>query len=1053
MAGFGEGCYHWQMKPSPLPPWLRRCTGITAIASLLSTANAAEHLVNGGFDDWSNGVPEGWSRVSSVATTQVLLGDGNGAVQLRAGSSDATQALVQTFTGFGGGFLVKLTFSQAAPGDTLRGANITLRTGGTPLLSFRSSSTGRLETYDGATSTWMAISGTAGAIQPSDYSDGNPQNDPVYELEIEGSLTDGNYTVRLFNVTTGSLISSVSGLTYWQTVPTTATQLQAIHLERGRSGADWRAYDVSIEDIAAAAPFVVNPNPTHPYLIVSADEYDSWRQRALKEPWASVKTKTLSAAATLTYDPAFSGSYRTKVLRLKTVVSACALASILDPGNTATYTQKATDQMILGLTNIRDTRVAVGGWEGNTPVGSTLFSCILALDVLHPHMDPAKRTQIENLIGPLVNSISGWNPSPASVRCLWALYRGDNATYQSNVSSYLSQLLVYFTNDGVMIAGTGYGNARMNYYDREQKHALVDILSRLGAIDGYSLAQLQRMYEWLYGSAYGHQGELHIFGDTSPNRPLWGPPGEYPEDSPTAAYAAWHFSSAAQAYANRLIADPSPQPSLLAYALLGDATRDLPPTNAPSRIYPSGGAFFREATSSTDGLSSGMLNLTTSEGHTHKETNSISLIGNGENLITNSGYAGYDTGTLGYNWDYINNRAISGNTVLINSPLTDPRSAPTAGDHARKYGAGIIRGLVTERLDYAVGDSGTALAAGVHQRGMAFVHPDTVAGTPGYWILLDRVTSSTGATAHLALHPFSSAVATVTANRSYRWFVKRDTTVGTYLSIHLASPPSQTQMLDGVFANLDPTKSFIGKFLYATYPIQSGTAHFATAILPHKVVTETPVVTPLSGSGFKGMSLVWGTTTDTFLSADSNAGLLSSGATSWNGTGCYVRTVNGALTRFLADRATSFTHGNAAFTSITPCLVIGDGTKLSLQLDTATTVQFRWPGVATAYPEHANITLVPGGNGLFSIALPAGTHVIHFGNPSKPVHEISRQGDTVVLGVKGLHPGKLYQHETSTDLLNWSPLKTGIATSPTDIIAAPGDNAARFFRIVLPENP
>lgn len=1053
MAEFGEGWYDNPMKPSSLPAWLRQCTGITAIASLLSTANAAEHLTNGGFDDWTGGVPEGWSKLANCVTTQIPLGDGNSAVQLGSSSADATQALIQTFSGFGGGFLVRLTFSQASPGDTLRGANITLRTGGTPLLSFRSSSTGRLETYDGATSTWMPISGTAGAIQPSDYTDGDTQNDPVYELEIEGSLTNGNYTVRLFNVSTGSLITSVSGLTYWQSTPTTATQLQAIHLERGRSGGDWRAYDVSIEDLAGPAPFVVNPNPTHPYLIVSADEYDRWRQRALKEPWASVKTKTLAAAATLTYDPAYSGAYRTKVLRLKTVASACALASILDPANTATYAQKAADQMILGLTNIRDTRVAVGGWEGNTPVGSTLFSCILALDVLHAHIDPTKRTQIENLIGPLVNSISGWNPSPASVRCLWALYRGDNATYQSNVSSYLSQLLVYFTNDGVMIAGTGYGNARMNYYDREQKHALVDILSRLGAIDGYSIAKLQRMYEWLYGSAYGHQGELHIFGDTSPNRPLWGPPGEYPEDSPTAAYAAWHFSSAAQAYANRLLVDPSPQPSLLAYALLGDATRDLPPTNAPSRIYASGGAFFREATSDTNGLSSGMLNLTTSEGHTHKETNSISLIGHGENLITNSGYAGYDTGTLGYSWEYINNRAISANTVLINYPVTDPKAASATNDHARKYGAGIVRGLVTEGLDYAVGDSGGALAAGVHQRGIAFVHPDAVAGTPGYWFLLDRVTSAGGTNAHLALHPFSASVTTVTANRSYRWFVKRETTEGTYLSVHLASAPSQTQLLDGVFANLDPTKTFIGKFLYATYPIQSGTAHFATAILPHKIVTHTPVMTPLTGGGFKGMSLAWGTTTDAFLSADTNAGLVSSGATSWNGTGCYVRTVNGTPTRFLADRATSFSHGNATFTSTVPCLVINDGTKLSLQLDSAGTVAFRWPGVTTAYPEHTNTPLVPGGNGLFSVALPIGTHVIHFGNPSNPVQEIYRKGDSVVLDVRGLHPGKLYQHETSTNLLNWTPLKTGIANSPSDIIATPGDTAARFFRILLPQNP
>jgi hypothetical protein len=1041
------------MKPYP-PPGLLRCSiRIGAALALLSMGNAAERLTNGDFSDWNNGVPEGWNRVSECVTTQVVLGDGTSAVQLGANSTEPTQALAQTFTGFGGGFLVKLTFSQQAPVGGARGANISVRAGGTPLLSFRSSSTGRLEAYDGSTSNWVAISGTAGAISPSNYSDGTSQNDPMYRLEIEGSLSDASYAVRLFNTTTGSLITSVSGLSLWQSTPTAASQLQAIHLERGRSGGDWRAYEVSIDDIDAPAPFVVDPNPTHPFLIVSADEYADWRQRALQEPWASVKTKTLSTATTLSYDPALSGPYRGKVLRLKTVVSACALASILDPGNIATYTQKAADQMILGLTNIRDTRVAVGGWEGNTPVGSTLFSCILALDVLHPHLDPAKRVQIENLIGPLVNSISGWNPSPASVRCLWALYRGDHATYQSNVSSYLSQLLVYFTDDGVMIAGTGYGNARMNYYDREQKHALVDILSRLGAVDGYSIAKLQRMYEWLYGSAYGHQGELHIFGDTSPNRPLWGPPGEYPEDSPTAAYAAWHFSAAAQAYANRLIADPSPQPSLLAYALLGNATRDLPATSAPSRIYKSGGAFFREATSDTDGLSCGMLNLTASEGHTHKETNAISLIGNGENLITNAGYAGYAEGSLGFSWDYINNRAVSANTVLIDYPLTVAKNASTTGDHVRKSGIGIVRGLITAELDYAVGDSGTALSAGVHQRGMAFAHPDAVAGTPGYWFLLDRVTSPTGTTAHLALHPFSTDVTTLSANQSYRWFVKRESTEGSYLSIHLASPPTQTQLLDGVFANLSSAKSFIGKFLYATYPIQSGTAHFGTAILPHKDLTGTPTVTSISGAGFKGMNLSWAGTSDSIFTADTNAGPVSHGPTAWNGTGCHVRNAGGQLRRFLVDRATAFSQGDVTFTSTIPCLAIGDASQLSIHLENPSVIHFRWPGAAAAFLDHASLTLPADGTGTFSANLPAGMHLIHFGAAMQPAYEMTIQKDTMVLGIKGLHPGKNYRYETSTDLVNWSLLKAGTATSVSDLFAHPADAKERFYRIVLPQNP
>jgi hypothetical protein len=258
-------------------------------------------------------------------------------------------------------------------------------------------------------------------------------------------------------------------------------------------------------------------------------------------------------------------------------------------------------------------------------------------------------------------------------------------------------------------------------------------------------------------------------------------------------------------------------------------------------------------------------------------------------------------------------------------------------------------------------------------------------------------------------------------------------------------------LLDGVFANLDPAKSFVGKFLYATYPIQSGTAHFATAILPHKNPSASPVPALHSGSGFKGMSLSWGAATDSFFTADTNAGPVSQGATSWNATGCYVRNEAGQLTRFLADNAVSFSHGNALFTSSSPAVVIGDARSLSVSVDATASVQFRWPGAGRAFVDHSASSLAADGNGIFSTSLAAGIHVIHFSSPSKPSYGFSMRGDTVLLGVKGLQAGKSYRHETSTDLLNWSLIKTGIAPAATDLIADPVDAPKRFYRMVLPE--
>ncbi|WAC19867.1 hypothetical protein OVA24_00560 [Luteolibacter sp. SL250] len=1016
-------------------------------------ATALERLANGGFDQWSGEAPDSWERLSGCLVTPVGIGDGNLAARLGSGGASATQALAQTVAPFDGRFRLSLIFSQEAPAGGLRGMNVNLRGSSEPILSLRSSPSGTLEAYDGASSAWMAVPGTTGAIQPSVYGDGNPGNDFLYRVEIEGDPGTGTYTILLEDQNQGTVIASATNLAWWQSVPTSSS-VRAVHLERGRSGADWTAHEVSLDEVDATTPFTVDPDPPHPFLIVSEEEYPAWREKALREPWSGMKAKALQAAATLTYDPAFSGSYRSKVLGLKTVVSACALSSILDPANAATHADKAAAEMIAGLTDIRDTRGAVGGWEANTPVGSTLFSCILALDVLHAHIPEATRLQIEGLVGPLANSISGWNPSPQSVRCLWALYRGDASAYHANVSSYMSALLDLFTDDGVMLAGPGYGNARLNYFDREQKHALTDILARLGAMDTYPNRKIQRVYEWLYGSAYGHQGELHVFGDTSANRPLWGPPGEYPQDSPTAAYRAWRYSAAAQTYANRLIVDPSPQPSLLGYALLGTPTRDLPAANAPSRIFPDGGAFFRENTDDPGGLSSGLLCLTRSEGHTHKEVNSISLIGHGEHLVSNSGYAGAGSASLGFSWTYINNRAVSGNTVLIDYPVSNAANASATRDHASKSGAGIVRGFTAEGIDYAVGDSGSAMASGTHQRGMAFIHPDAALGLPGHWILFDRVVSASGTNAQMALHPFSADVTTVDPGAEYRWFVQRDTGTGAYLTVHLASPPSGVQLLDGVFANLNPAKSFVGKFLYATYPIQSGGAHFATVLVPRATAAGGPAATRSSGAGYHRMDLDWGTAEDHILTSATASAPLASGNITWTGTACHVRTVAGVTARFFIDRGTAFSAENVSFSSSSPAVAAGTSQGLVVSTDSPGTVSVRWPGASSAFVGHSVVAVAADGAGTITLPLPAGEHRIRFGSAAQPSLRVSKHPDTSVLSAAGLLPGRAYRYEASGNLTDWSLLKEGIAPTGSDIFAEPGPHPERrFYRIVLPQNP
>jgi hypothetical protein len=790
----------------------------------------------------------------------------------------------------------------------------------------------------------------------------------------------------------------------------------------------------------------INTGIPRPFLIVGKGEFEEWRARTRDEPWATMRSNALKIANTVSFDPNRTNPLyplRAQVLELKLIVSASALATILDPEHAQAHADKTLAQMLAGLTHLELKRSGViRSWEENTPVASCLFSCILALDVIDPYISAGERKEVAALIEPMVASISNiWSPSGTSVRALWAIYKdpADTGGYMANVNSFIRELQAHLTADGVMNAGTGYAGARLNYYDREQKHSLCDILVRQGLDDSYARPQLQNAYEWLYGSAFGHNGEVHVFGDSATDRPVYGVPGLYPENSATAAYRAWRFSPLAQAYAKVLTGDQAPLPTLLAYTGTGPANRDLPARAAPSRIYNDGGAFFREATTNTQALSVALWNLGSPNtgAHAHKESNAISMIGLGEHLITNVGYAGFSTGHAGFTWADINNRALSNNTVLIDYPEDSGKNAADTNDHVKKYGAGIIRGLTSPALDYAVGDSGPALSLGKHHRGLGFVQRTD--GQEPYAFLLDRVESAAGANAHQALHPFSKdANPEVAAGAHYRWFVKADTEEGAYISIYPAAPPSTVQLLDGIAANPVAANSLLGKFLYSTYPITNGKAHFATVLYPHRTLDKAPKsTTRLSGSGYSGLVLdLSGGATDTILSADSGAGTVTVGDASFVAKGAYLRTISRRLKRFFIDEGTHFTHGNdTRLIASVPVTAVGDDTRLHLWMPAGGgTVSVKVPGALKGFVNQEQIPVDAGSDSTMEFALDAGVHVISWNEAGAPAIDMVVQGSSAVIRTPGLIPGAGYTVWVSNDLSHWEPLKSAAATAEGELI-------------------
>jgi len=187
-----------------------------------------------------------------------------------------------------------------------------------------------------------------------------------------------------------------------------------------------------------------------------------------------------------------------------------------------------------------------------------------------------------------------------------------------------------------------------------------------------------------------------------------------------------------------------------------------------------------------------MWGATANDGHGHKEVNAINLCAFGEHVIRNSGYTGAGRGALGYDYNYINNTSVSGNTVLINNT-----------DHTLKYGAGIVEGFTSNKFDYARGDSGSALPNGKHYRNLVFIHPQD--NKNGYWLLYDEtIANIPGDSVNVALHPNSNDTnPVITPNKEYKWKIgpfRDNLAQNVYITIFLGTSPNSVSIKDGLLA-------------------------------------------------------------------------------------------------------------------------------------------------------------------------------------------------------------------------------------------------------------
>ncbi len=740
---------------------------------------------------------------------------------------------------------------------------------------------------------------------------------------------------------------------------------------------------LTVADVAPVSkPYAVQASGTHPFLIVSSGDYTALRNRAASQPWSSWKAEAMNDAVNVTINSADPIEKKSEVLG--EIASAAALSFILDTANQTTYKNK-----IIDMVNYFDAHIYPNLNQSvhasTVPPGGAFFNLVLAVDIIYNTLTTAQLTDIETKLGRagdwFYNSTSAWKESRLGAAGVWALFSHNRTRIDAIKAEYKSSYIGQFTADGVHIAGPGYANNRFTGNSRrDAKTHFLDVLQYTGEETFYSNSSYIKAQEWMFGyvatpvvqlTGSGElRKEVYTFGDTAPN--------SNPISTSSGLYRAGRFGTTASQYAGATANHAStPRGNLLLYVL---ANQTLPSgTKVPSKIFPDGGAWLLESSTSSNALAGALWNIKGTEFHSHKDTNALHLSAYGEHVLRNVGYNGANSSALGYSWNYISNRAVGNNTVLFNYSFSTDTAPPTTNDHSKKVGAGITEGFTGGKLEYANGDSGTALPNGKHIRNFVFVHPQD--GKNGYWVLFDEVDAATANDpAHVALHPNSDQNPTVvTANTEYRSTIGPNvkSTNNVQLTTFLATPPDSVAIKSGVMAGW--SESFVGKYLYSTYPTDSaGKKNIVTVLFPHDSTHAKATMSRVSGTGYTGASINHGGGTVDYALESSEASEVSHSGFSFQGLAAHYRLDGTALAHYFVRKGSSFTSGSQGFSSNGPVSVwMKDKQGQIINKSGGTReVTYYYSGISSVKVNGSTSSPLASGTGWVKVSVPTGTHAV-----------------------------------------------------------------------------
>lgn len=777
-------------------------------------------------------------------------------------------------------------------------------------------------------------------------------------------------------------------------------------------------------------------------LLVRPDAYPDMRSCTLLPVFSDMRTHA-AALAVKEYDSSTPGVVD-RCNDIRDIIGASALCWILDPSSRDFYRQRFRDTVVSHWPDLL-AEMNPDDWGYSVPQGSAFFNSILALDIMYYDFPQAQRQEVETILAQVGEWFwaheTWWPLNHYASRGMWALYSGDRARIDDAKAGYRQAYLAALTVDGIFKGGPGYANARLGG-DRDAKACFPDVLEFTGEDNSYYDYHTSAWFqEWMVGYATTPFGKNFCFGDTNVDGGLNAtlPP----------ILRSYRFGEAAGNYAAWRRIGETPYGRLLEYlAMLDDPSQAVVPV---SRIFPDGGAWFREKQASAEALAGALWNPGSYEWHSHKEVNALHLAAYGEHVLMNAGYAGANSGALGYSWDYIHSRARSANTVLIDGV-----------DHTERIGYGIQEGLTGQAFDYAHGDSGPAMPNGRHYRNFCQVH--AADGAHGYWLLFDEVAShGTDDQFSIYLHPNSDDPVTVADKTRFDWRIGsfhtddpafdteaynddidvRYTDNNVHLSVFLGTPPEDASFEKSILARFSG-RSFVGMALEARYRTDAGgLARTVTALVPYDDSHAAPAMARVAGPGVTGLRLTQGGVVDVALESDGLSTRLWQTLT-FQAKSLWYRSQDGVVTSAFARHAKSLDLGaspQVGFQCPDAVTFLLEGVAFSVSTEEPTSLQIFYPGIQAIVDEDGLAqTPLAWGEGWMWIAVPAGASAYRI-DSDQGIDPTPTPTPTLTPTPTATPTASPSPTPTPTDIPGASPTPTPSA-SPTPTATPPGGPTA-----------